>query len=143
MSTTRQCQDRRPSASPDAGYTLIEVLVAFVIVAATAQLALMVFGDQAVQLHRTHDVAAATRVADSVLATIDHPDDLRTQSFPRQEMNGLWWEAEITEADQGASSGEGAPVLFRIEVRVFDTPANDASPILDLETRRVRFAAAR
>lgn len=121
----------------DAGFTLVEVLVAFLIVAATAQLALMVFAGQSRHVATSDQILRALQVSESALAELEHSAPVN-QEATRREMSGLWWQAAISK-ESNAAVGNQDRGLFSITVSVFASPSTerDDAPIVELTTKRI------
>ncbi len=128
---------RRARLGRDAGYTLVEVLVAFLIAAATAQLALMVFAGQSRHVATSDQILRALQVSESALAGLEHAAPVN-QEFDRREMNGLWWQAAVSKESEAAVGNQDRG-LFSITVSVFASPSTepDEAPITELTTKRI------
>ena len=126
---------------PEAGYTLIEVLVAFLVVAATAQLALSVFGGQGRQIATNEQIMLALEVSETAVAELELlgvPAQLQTA--PKQ-VNGLWWQASFT-PEYGSGQDYREARLYSITVSVFTSPDKADMPITQSTTKRVFVPAS-
>lgn len=128
---------QRARPGQDAGYTLVEVLVAFIIVAATAQLTLTVLAGQSRHVATSDQILRALQVSESALAGLEHAAPVN-QKTDFREMNGLWWQATVSEQDN-AGTGDQDRGLFSITVSVFTSPSPepDEAPITELTTKRI------
>lgn len=96
------------------GFTLIEVLVALVVVAVSLGVLMRVGGEQARNQDHARSALMAQWVASNTLAELRlDPPDLQPQRFDRLEsMAGERWQVEVQ------ISEAGAPGFWRVEVRV-------------------------
>lgn len=137
----KKCPAERQPKNPS-GFTLVEVLVAFLIVATTMQIALLIFGGQTRQLQTSHNITEATRVADSALAQLEASGLTNAELKERHELNGLWWSADIRSQDQQSVVTPTPTGLLDITMEVFASE-DSTQPLLRLETKRINLPAQR
>lgn len=96
------------------GFTLIEVLVALVVVAVSLGVLMRVGGEQARNQDHARSALMAQWVASNTLAELRlDPPQLQPQRFERLEsMAGERWRVEVQVSEAGA------PGFWRVEVRV-------------------------
>jgi general secretion pathway protein I len=131
--------------SEEAGFTLLEVLVAFVI----AALALGVLFEGAVSGLRSTRVADRTEEAlsraRSHLATIGHGVALRTTTQEGEDGSLYHWRIAVVplqSAPSGASGGQAAPKLVLYGVTVEESwPDGEATRRVTLRTQRLGLEA--
>jgi general secretion pathway protein I len=115
------------------GFTLIEVVAAMAIGAASLAALLQVFGDGARQVDRAASERLAWLVAESALASAQA--SLAEGAAQGGETAGLAWQVEVSEAAE-ASSGGAAPRLLRVVATVWEAGA-EGRPLARLASLRL------
>lgn len=122
-------------ASRQAGFTLMEVLVAVAILAVALGAAVRAGSQTATNTMELRDRAHAGWVADNVLARVSSGIDPLTGPERRsgqQEQEGREWEWELTaeNAEPPVDVGVPIPDLLRVEVDVRRSETPDADPLV-------------
>ena len=125
MNVKRQCK----------GYTLIEVLVAMMILAMSLTVIFRIFSGGLNKIGIASDYARAVMVAESVLAAAGNTEMLRTGQLSGDLFEKYRWVRTVTPyRPPGEQSFDGLPVnVYRVSV-VVEWPANRGDRSLDLST---------
>lgn len=109
------------------GFTLVEVLVAFAILAGTIILTFQIFADG---IHRLTTVEARTRavsIARSELARLTIPNDI-SEGTTSGTTDGVAWTITVTPLNGTDAAGASAMRPFKVEVRV---PEAGSGPVIE------------
>jgi general secretion pathway protein I len=120
--------NRRQSA---AGFTLIEVVVAFAIFAVCIGPVLAAFAGATRHSHQARRQEMAVLVAQSVLASIRATEDFGQAVKTGSEGRGIRWRAEIA-AQTKTANVDGLLSVYSVAVSVFDVEAE--TPIITLRS---------
>jgi general secretion pathway protein I len=150
MSTSRFATCRSPSLQParriaSAGFSLLEVLVAFVIVALVATALFRLFGGALQNAAAADDWSRALLVAESRLALAAHAQPLREGSDQGAEFDGrIRWRSSVapyetpnTSDDLARVSGQSPNRLFRVSVDVRFPSDSGKERVLSLSTLKL------
>jgi len=120
------------------GFTLIEVVVAFVLLAAILVMAFEVFSAGLSRTGALADRSRALVIAQSRLAATGVEQALREgESTGESDDHRFQWSTRVTRSDEGLTPGKPAPsayVLYRIDVLVTWQDANGRAQALPLST---------
>ena len=127
-------------ASGEQGFTLVEVLVAFAILALSLTVLYQLFGDSIGQTKRSDMRREALLIAQSKLAEVS-----ALRPITRGETTGdagadFAWQARIRPSDQADEDQSSVWQLYDIEVAVRATGATSAR-LVTLKTQRLAEAA--
>jgi prepilin-type N-terminal cleavage/methylation domain-containing protein len=103
----------------DAGFTLIEVLVAFVLLALVVTACLNVYAGSARAEARARNADAAAAMIRERLGALETLN-LRPGSAAEGQAGDMRWSVQVSPSDQGADSLQSARGLAWITVRVTD-----------------------
>lgn len=107
--------------SAQAGFTLLETLIAFLVLAISASLFYEAWGVAAQSLSRTQNKRQGVMVASSVLDRIGTRDlPLQPGEYVSQEGAALPWRVIVTPYSAAAPSRDGQ--LYRIDIVVYGPP---------------------
>ncbi|MEZ6000424.1 prepilin-type N-terminal cleavage/methylation domain-containing protein [Hyphomonas sp.] len=117
----------------EAGYTLLETLVAFVILSMSVTAFFQAWSVSSNSARRAADQSSAVAVADSLLNRIGTSDlPLRPGIFEANEAELPYWRVEI---EPYASAPDGGTHLFMVRMTVSDS--RGSTPLLDIDTLRL------
>jgi general secretion pathway protein I len=123
------------------GFTLIEVVVAFVLLTVILVMAFEVFSAGLSRAGQLGDRSQALVIAQSRLATAGVEQQLREgESSGESEDHRFQWSTRISRTDEGMQPGKPAPsayILYRIDVLVSWQDATGRSQSLPLSTLAV------
>jgi general secretion pathway protein I len=126
------------------GFTLIEVVVAFVLLAVVLVMAFEVFSAGLSRASQLGERSQALVIAQSRLAAAGVDQVLREgESTGESEDHRFQWSTRITRTDEGMAQGKPAPsnyVLYRIDVLVTWQDAMGRSQGLPLSTLAIGTA---
>jgi len=105
------------------GSMLLEVLVAFVILAGAVLLGFRIFGDGLRGLHAAEERSRLIAVARRELALIELASELRGGRVAGQDDEGTRWSTDIMPLDDMQSDAAGAAIPFRVTITVERLPA--------------------
>ncbi len=108
----------RPSPDAESGLTLLEVLVAFVILAVAITSVMQVFSTGLEGTRRAEAANLAALMAESKLAAVGVEIPLRAGRHGGTEANGFAWQIEIEPYREGGGVGETEPALDALQVRI-------------------------
>lgn len=131
--------DRRQLDARQSGYTLVEVLVAFVILALTLTVLMRIFSGGLRNVSVSSDYATATLIAESRLAATGVDEPLRPGEASGSEGERFEWTVSVQDYEpwagyRSAAKGVGA---YRVDVRV-EWPHGDNTRSVALSTVRLR-----
>jgi len=122
----------------DAGFTLTEVLVSFVIIAGALTVLLPIVGDNLRLGSAAQQTKAATELAQSKLAQIGTVMPLR-QGRQEGVENGFRWQVQIGSPARINSPDAGRLALFDV-VSAVGRDETSAAPLVTLRTQRLGMA---
>lgn len=111
----------------DEGFTLLEVLVAFVILAGAVILGFRIFSDGLRGLQTARERSELTAVARRELARLELSSALRAGSFTGVDAEGFTWSAEVRPAISSEPGATDAVVPFRVRMTVTGATASRRS----------------
>ena len=121
-----------------AGFTLIEVVVAFVILAAILGVSFRIFSTGIARAGLLEERSRALAIAQSQLGTAGVEQTLREgQTRGESEDRVYQWTTTVTKTDEGVPAGQAAPSpysLYRIDVVVTWTGTDNRQYALPLST---------
>ena len=121
------------------GFTLVEIVVAFVLLSAVLMTGFEIFSQGLRRAGDLDDEARATVIAQSKLAAAGTEELFKEGSWQGQSEDGRFrWTLVVTRTDEG-SAGPGQPVnnayqLFRVDVRVEWTTIDSRTRAIELAT---------
>ena len=121
------------------GFTLVEIVVAFVLLSAVLMTGFEIFSQGLRRAGDLDDEARAIVIAQSKLATAGMQELFKEGAWQGQSEDGRFrWTLVIQRTDEG-SAGPGQPVnnayqLFRVDVRVEWTSVDSRTRSLELAT---------
>ena len=107
-----------PSPAAESGLTLLEVLVAFVILAVAITSVMQIFSTGLEGTRRAEAANLAALMAESKLAAVGVEIPLRAGKHDGAEADGFAWQIEIEPYREGGGVGETEPALDALQVRV-------------------------
>lgn len=109
-----------PSKTVSAGYTLIEVLVAFMILALALTVLLRIFSGGLRSVSLSSQYARAILVAEAQLAAADTPDGLVPGTTTGTDGEAFQWTRRVTDYPPGSERAGGSPRVpaYQIDVDV-------------------------
>lgn len=110
----------------EAGFTLVEVLVAFFIAALTLAIALRVLGEGAALARRGPAAALRMEEAASVLDMLAADPALRAGERDGTFADGSPWRAHVTDVTSGTAAGGGVGRLLRLDL----SAGQEGAPLL-------------
>jgi len=120
----------------DAGFTLLEVLIALAIFALSAQAVLWVFAEQSAGIARAERMQLATALARNMFDRLGRDLPLRDGTQDGDGGNGLRWRVHVGPYQGAAPAPKEAPSrLYQVELAV--TYGRDERRLLDLSTVRL------
>ena len=131
--------DRRQPDVRQAGYTLVEVLVAFVILALALTVLLRIFSGGLRNVSVSSDYATATLIAESRLAATGIDVPLRPGESSGSEGERFEWTVSVQDYEPwpGYRSAANGVDAFRVDVKV-EWPHGDNTRRVALSTIRLR-----
>lgn len=117
---------------PD-GFTLLEILIALVILALAAQAVVAVFSDQTVGIVKAERMQRAVGLAKNTLDRLGKDIPLRDGLHSGTEGRELRWQIQISPYQRREETHRAQ--LYSISVMISDGEAR--SPIVDLKTLRI------
>lgn len=126
------------STSRQAGFSLLEVLVAFVILALSLGVLMRLVSTSLGNIARAEHATQAVTVAQSVLARLGTDSPL-TEGAQDGEAGAYRWIARVVREGESGMALEGidAPFLYRIDIEVFLTDSDSNAPLFGLNTLRL------
>jgi general secretion pathway protein I len=109
------------------GFTLVEVLVAFVILAGAVILSFQIFADGLRRLSAVETRTKAVNIARFELARLSGSEYL-AEGTTTGTTEGIAWKIIVTSIDANVADGASAARLFKVEIRIAD--AGDA-PVIE------------
>jgi type II secretion system protein I len=120
----------------DAGFTLLEVLIALAIFAMAAQAIIWIFAEQSAGIVRAERMQQATALARNTFDRLGHDLPLRDGMQDGDGGNGLHWQMRIAPYQGASAARDAAPVrLYSIELAVLDK--RDERRLLNLNAVRL------
>jgi general secretion pathway protein I len=122
-----------------AGFSLLEVLVAFVILALSMGVIMRLFSTSLRNIDKTDRRAVAALLAQSALATLGVDEPLSEGELTGEGTEGYRWRARVTRHIESNTvlDYEASPVrLYEIELAVADPGAHLDKPAFTLSTLR-------
>jgi len=134
---------RTDATSHQSGFTLLEVVVAFAILAVSLGVVFQAFGTGSKNLRLSEQHTIATLIAESQLATIGVEHPLKAGIVSGKAMPPYRWRAQITPIGGGEAIGNRAvPVLYDVVMTV-QWKDGDADRSMSLTTQRLGLAGPR
>lgn len=122
----------------EAGFTLVEVMIAFAVTAAAVAAVIEILGDGVLRTGAAADLTQATLAAQSLLESAGRDHPLEPGTTEGRTPEGLSWRLEVGEA--GPPGGRGVE-LYRVEATVRPARGWPARPVA-LATLRAAVAGA-
>jgi len=123
---------------PQEGFTLIEVVVAFVILAAILGVSFRIFSTGIARAGMLEERSRALAIAQSQLGTAGVEQTLREGETRGESEDRVYqWTTTVTKTDEGLSPGKPAPspyLLYRVDVVVTWTGSDGRPQALPLST---------
>lgn len=122
----------------ESGFSLLEVLVAFVILSLSLGVIMRLFSDSLRNIGSAERGTHAVAVAESALASMGVETPLSEGEAGGEDAQGYRWRAQISRyADDAAIlENQTAPALYQIDLTVTRGEATDVRPLLTLTTLR-------
>lgn len=131
---------RAARPAPIAGFTILEVLVAFVVLALALGALLQVFSGGLREAQLADEYARASQVAQSRLALVTAAEKIEEGSSAGTD-DGFAWQVAVTPYDERVESPEGDPSRdYNLRVRLLKVESVVAWSAADGRDRRVRLA---
>ena len=111
----------RPVYSPvsrSAGFTLLEVIVAFVILSLSLGVIYQIFGQGLRATSLSERYTHATLLAQSLMAETGVTSPLHSGTQSGSSEAGYEWQVETSVLEQAGSDSELAPISYKVEVHV-------------------------
>lgn len=108
----------------DAGFTLLEVLIALAIFALSAQAALWVFAEQSAGIARAERMQLATVLARNMFDRLGRDLPLRDGTQDGDAGNGLRWQMRVAPHQTSVPAQEVPLRLYAVELAVTDERAD-------------------
>jgi len=105
------------------GFTLIEIVIAFTILAMTTVLATSLFAQSSTRASRINDHLAAMDVMESAIAILrgEIGNSELSRNYRGEQLGGYRWEADVLGLENPAAEGGKKYLnLYRVRIRVFD-----------------------
>lgn len=117
----------------DAGFTLLEVLIALVILAMGAQAVLWVFAEQSAAIARAERLQYAVALAENTFDRVGRDWPLQPGSRIGESAEGLQWQLRIAPSTLGRQAGPTR--LYSVALTVHDR--GQSAALLELSTLRI------
>ena len=134
----RRCMARTGARARSAGFTLVEVLVAFVIVGLTLAVTISTFETGLASVDRAGSHAVALMLAESKLAEIGVTEPLVAGRAEGAFTGTYRWRTIITTMTDPVRAAGSVIAAYRVQVEV--TTANAGHPLVHLQTIRLGVA---
>ena len=113
------------------GFTLVEVLVAFVILAGAVILSFQIFADGIRRLSAVETQTKAVNVARSELARLSASKNI-SEGVTAGTTEGIDWKITVSPIDGIAANGASTMRPFKVEVRAVDAAdKTEGSPVIE------------
>lgn len=121
------------------GFSLLEVLVAFVILAVSLGVIMRLFSTSLRHIARAETSAHTLAVAESALASLGVETPLSEGESRGDDGQGYRWSARVSHHDVAEPVLESpyAPILYQVDVTVTRDDSGEIKPLLTLTTLRL------
>ena len=113
------------------GFTLVEVLVAFVILAGAVILSFQIFADGMRRLSAVEARTKAVNIARSELARLSSSKNI-SEGVTTGTTEGIAWKITVTPIDRISTNGTSAIHPFKVEIRATDArDTREGTPVIE------------